>query len=127
MRAVKGRATTPERQAAALLRSVGAPFRKNVTKLPGSPDLVVRGAKIAIFVHGCWWHGHTCPRGARVPQHNRPYWVAKIARNRRRDRRAARQLRARGYSVWTLWECRLRQGVLPTRLLNHIEGALQRT
>jgi DNA mismatch endonuclease (patch repair protein) len=122
MRAVRSRGTKPEQRVAELLRRLGVRFRRNVASLPGSPDFVVgvpaTGATTptAIFVHGCWWHGHDCARGARVPRANREYWVAKVARNRRRDRHVTRRLRALGYSVWIIWECRLKSGRLPGRI-----------
>lgn len=125
MRAVKARDTTPELLVAKLLRAAGVRPRRDVRTLPGRPDFVMKdrdGEPLALFVHGCWWHGHGCARGARVPKSNRAYWLAKVARNRRRDRRVARELRALGYSVWTLWECRLRGGPLPTRLLRRLQG-----
>ncbi|TWT35723.1 Very short patch repair protein [Posidoniimonas corsicana] len=116
MRAVKSRDTGPELLVAKLLRAADVRYRRDVARLAGRPDFLLTEARIALFVHGCFWHGHTCARGARVPKNNRDYWLAKIARNRRRDRRAARELRAAGYGVWTLWECQLKQA-LPTRLL----------
>jgi DNA mismatch endonuclease (patch repair protein) len=120
MAAVKSRDTTPELLVAKLLRAAGVRHRRDVRSLPGRPDFVMKrrdGAPLALFVHGCWWHGHDCHRGARVPRTNRAYWLAKVARNRRRDRRVARELRSLGYSVWTVWECRLKGGTLPVRLL----------
>ncbi|MEM9186121.1 MAG: very short patch repair endonuclease [Planctomycetota bacterium] len=119
MAAVKSRDTAPELLVARLLRRAGIRYRRDVRGLPGRPDFVLIDAGIALFVHGCWWHGHTCPRAQRVPKTNREYWVAKLARNRRRDRRVARELRERGYSVWTVWECGLKSGELPARLRNH--------
>ena len=122
MRRVKSRDTAPERRAAALLSELDIDFRRDAAELPGRPDLVIDSVDppLAVFVHGCWWHGHSCPRGARTPTTNRPYWIAKITRNRRRDRRVARQLRSLGYSVWTIWECRLKKSGLPGRLLNRL-------
>lgn len=124
MARVKSRNTGPERQVASLLRRLGVRYRGNVASLPGRPDFVVRAGneRLAIFVHGCWWHGHACRRGARVPKTNRDYWLAKVARNRRRDRRVARELRAAGYSVWTVWECRLTSGRLPARLVGRLRA-----
>ncbi|TWT99733.1 Very short patch repair protein [Botrimarina colliarenosi] len=119
MAAVKSRDTGPELQVAALLDAARVAYRRDVKELPGRPDFVVkkRGRQpLAIFVHGCWWHGHDCKRGDRTPKTNRAYWQAKIDRNRRRDRRVTRQLRASGYSVWVVWECRLKEGALPPRL-----------
>ncbi len=118
MRAVRGRDTEPELRVARLLRRSGVRYRRDVKRLPGRPDFLIASAGVVVFVHGCFWHGHTCPRGARVPKQNRKYWQEKIARNRRRDRRVARKLRALGYSVWTVWECRLKGEGLPKRLEN---------
>ncbi|TWT75945.1 Very short patch repair protein [Posidoniimonas polymericola] len=124
MRAVKSRDTRPELLVARLLRGARVRYRRDVARLPGRPDFLLVEADIALFVHGCFWHGHDCPRGARAPKNNRDYWLAKIARNRRRDRRVARELREAGYAVWTLWECGLKpiekSGELPTRLLNEV-------
>jgi DNA mismatch endonuclease (patch repair protein) len=124
MRAVKGRDTGPELRVAALLDELGVRHRREVVELSGKPDFVIemRGRQsLAIFVHGCWWHAHDCPRGARMPKTNRAYWTAKIDRNRRRDRRVAGELRALGYSVWTVWECRLKSGRLPPRLVARLK------
>lgn len=119
MARVKSQATTPERLVAEQLRAAKVRFRQNVKSLPGQPDFYIPHAEVVIFVHGCWWHGHDCPRGDRTPKSNRDYWLAKITRNKRRDRRVTRELRAAGYSVWTLWECRLKE-VLPKRLLRKL-------
>src|SRR5580698_5002966 len=85
MRRVKGRDTAPELKVRKLLWRLGARYRLQRKDLPGKPDIVLPGRKLAIFVHGCFWHGHDCARGARVPQANRDYWLGKIGRNRVRD------------------------------------------
>ena len=85
MRAVKSRDTGPERAVRALLRAIAPGYRLHRADLPGKPDIVYAGRKLAIFVHGCFWHGHDCARGARMPKANADYWRAKIARNRARD------------------------------------------
>ena len=109
MRAVKGRDTVPERAVAVLLKRLNISMRRNVKTLPGSPDFVSKARKLAIFVHGCFWHGHTCYRGARAPKTNTAYWSAKIARNKARDARVRRALNALGYRVLVVWECRLKR------------------
>ena len=76
--------------------------------LPGKPDLVFRGRRKAVFVHGCFWHGHGCPRGARRPKRSREYWTAKISRNRERDERNIQELVSVRWDVLVLWECQLR-------------------
>lgn len=108
MRRVKARDTTPERRVRKLLTALGARYRLHRKDLPGSPDIVLPGRRLTFFVHGCFWHGHDCPRGARVPKANRDYWLAKIGRNRTRDAAAASELQAQGWRVETVWECELR-------------------
>jgi len=66
------------------------------------------GRRLAIFVHGCFWHGHDCARGARVPKANRDYWLAKVGRNRERDMASRASLEAAGWRVETIWECEMR-------------------
>jgi len=108
MRRVKGRDTAPELRVRRLLWSLGARYRLRRADLPGKPDIVMPGRRLAIFVHGCFWHGHDCPRGARVPKANRDYWVGKIARNRARDVAVRGALEAAGWRVETVWECELK-------------------
>lgn len=108
MRRVKGRNTTPEMTVRRALTKLGARYRLHRKDLPGSPDIVMPGRKLAVFVHGCFWHGHDCGRGARVPKQNRDYWIAKVARNVARDARTADALTALGWRVETVWECGLK-------------------
>lgn len=117
MRRVKGRDTTPEMRVRALLRAEGLTgYRLHRRDLPGRPDVAFIGRRAAIFVHGCFWHGHDCPRGARAPKANAAYWSAKIARNRARDARALEALSAAGWRALVVWECALRDPDLGTRL-----------
>jgi len=108
MRRVKGRDTTPEMKVRRALTALGARYRLHRKDLPGSPDIVLPGRRLALFVHGCFWHGHDCARGARVPKANRDYWVAKLARNRARDAWSRTALEAAGWRVEILWECELK-------------------
>jgi len=111
MRQVKGRDTTPERIVRRLLWRLGARYRLDRRDLPGRPDIVLAGRKLAIFVHGCFWHGHDCARGARVPKANRAYWTGKIGGNRARDTQTRAQLEAQGWRVEVIWECELKDAV----------------
>ena len=108
MRRVKGRDTTPERKVRRMLWGQGARYRLNRADLPGKPDIVLAGRRLAILVHGCFWHGHDCVRGARVPKANRDYWTGKIGRNRVRDATNRAKLEALGWRVETVWECELK-------------------
>ena len=108
MRRVKGRDTGPEKTVRRLLTALGARYRLHRKDLPGKPDIVMAGRRLAIFVHGCFWHGHDCARGARVPQQNRDYWLAKVGRNRERDIASRAALLAAGWRVEAVWECELR-------------------
>ena len=108
MRRVKGKDTSPELKVRKALTALGVRYRLHRADLPGKPDVVLPGRRLAIFVHGCFWHGHDCPRGARVPKQNRDYWVAKVARNVARDARSREALEALGWRVETIWECELK-------------------
>ncbi len=98
MRRVKGAGTGPERRVRKMLTSLGVRYRLHRKDLPGRPDIVMAGRRIAVFVHGCFWHGHDCARGARVPKQNRDYWTGKIGRNRARDEANRAALEALGWT-----------------------------
>jgi DNA mismatch endonuclease (patch repair protein) len=108
MRAVKSQNTSPELLVRKLLYAQGYRFRLHRKDIPGSPDVAFISRKKAIFVHGCFWHGHDCKRGARAPKSNAGYWTEKIARNRARDARTVTELRRLGWRRLTLWECELK-------------------
>ena len=109
MARVKGRDTKPELIVRRMLWRLGARYRLDRKDLPGRPDIVMPGRKLAVFVHGCFWHGHTCARGARVPKANRDYWTGKIGRNRARDIDTRAKLEALGWRVEVVWECELKE------------------
>jgi DNA mismatch endonuclease (patch repair protein) len=102
MRGIGTKRTGVERRVRKVMKTEKIGFKGNVRSLPGTPDLVISGLKLAIFVNGCFWHG--CPRCYTAPKHNRAWWNQKISNNRRRDRRVTRQLRDQGFSVIHLWE-----------------------
>jgi len=108
MRTVKSTNTKPEIALRKALFALGLRYRLNVKTLPGKPDLVFPKYKTVIFVHGCFWHGHGCKRGGRVPKTNTDYWVEKIARNKTRDKKSTAALRKLGWRVLTVWECKLK-------------------
>jgi DNA mismatch endonuclease, patch repair protein len=108
MARVKDRDTAPEWVVRRLLWGLGARYRLHARNLPGKPDIVMAGRRLVVFVHGCFWHGHDCARGARVPKANRDYWLGKVARNRARDIDSREKLEAAGWRVETVWECELK-------------------
>ena len=122
MRRVKGSGTTPELIVRRLVWRLGGRYRLNRKDLPGKPDIVLAGRRLAIFVHGCFWHGHDCARGARVPKTNRDYWLVKVGRNRVRDLASRAALEAAGWRVETVWECDLKDAdALETRARRWLE------
>ena len=109
MSRVKSRDTTPERRVRRVLTDLGYRYRLQDRSLPGRPDLVFKGRRKVIFVHGCFWHGCTrdgC-RGARLPKSNTEYWVEKRSKNMNRDQRVLNELAAMGWSSLVVWECEL--------------------
>lgn len=103
MSSIKSKGTKLENIFAEKLLDVGLDYcRRNVKAIVGSPDFVYDDAKIAIFIDSCFWHG--CKKHLRMPASNQDYWVAKIARNRKKDRQVTRQLRQDGWLVLRIWE-----------------------
>lgn len=105
MARIRQKGTKIETIVATALRDMGARYRKNVKKLPGSPDFANRSKRWAVFVNGCFWHHHEgCPR-ATLPKSNRKFWIAKFRDNRRRDARCINRLKRAGFRVVVIWEC----------------------
>lgn len=109
MRAIKSRDTGPERALRKLLHPLAPGYRLNRRALPGTPDVAYGQRKLAIFVHGCFWHGHDCRHGSRLPKTNRAFWRAKIKRNRERDAQALAALRKLGWRTLVIYECGLKK------------------
>ena len=123
MRAVKSGDTAPEMAVRRLLHSMGYRYRLHRNDLPGTPDLVFPSRRKVIFVHGCFWHGHTCPRGDRQPKTNTAYWSNKIRRNRQRDESQQAELACDGWGILTVWECQTRaQDELAAQLQAFLEA-----
>lgn len=122
MRKVKSKDTGPEMIVRRMLHRLGYRYRLHRADLPCKPDIVFPGRRKVVFVHGCFWHGHECPRGARVPKTNREYWTAKIARNIERDKAGRAKLRRLGWRSMIVWECELKNAVrLERRLVKFLE------
>ena len=101
----------PEEIVRKYLFAEGFRYRKNVKKLPGCPDIVLPKYKTVIFVNGCFWHKHDCPRFV-WPSSNQDYWRPKILRNVERDNQSRKELETLGWKVITVWECELKKNVL---------------
>lgn len=106
MSRIRGRDTKPEMLVRRHLHGKGFRYRLHVPDLPGKPDLVLPKYGVAVFVEGCFWHGHSCQNG-RVPGTNSAFWQAKVASNQARDKRNRRALTKQGWRVIRVWECQL--------------------
>lgn len=104
MQAVKTKDTGPEMIVRRMLHSHGYRYRLHRKDLPGRPDIVFKGRYKAIFVHGCFWHGHGCPKG-KLPKSKLNYWQPKIEQNKARDTRNIAELEAAGWQVLVIWQC----------------------
>jgi DNA mismatch endonuclease (patch repair protein) len=122
MRRVKGHDTGPELAVRRILHTAGIGYRLGGCGLPGRPDMVMKGRRTAVFVHGCFWHGHDCARGARPPKANAEYWTAKIGRNRARDAATLEALQAAGWRTVTVWECEIQAEGFAERLVVEVRG-----
>jgi len=114
MSRIRGKDTKPELFVRSQLHRSGFRFRVNVRSLPGTPDIVLPRYRTVIFVHGCFWHRHKRCKYATTPSTRRDFWLAKFAANTERDRRNVAALRRLGWSVVTLWECRISPSSLPS-------------
>jgi DNA mismatch endonuclease (patch repair protein) len=108
MRRIRGKDTLAELRTRKTLHRLGFRFRLHRTSLPGKPDIVLPKYKSVVFVHGCFWHGHTCKigSGSRLPKTNVEYWQTKIDKNVKRDIEHNRQLAELGWTIMVIWECR---------------------
>lgn len=123
---IRQRHTQPEQRVRSALSALGHRFRLDARDLPGSPDVVNRSRRWAVFVHGCYWHHHPgCPK-ATIPKRNRPFWEAKFAANQARDARAVADLEAGGYRVVVIWECETTDEVALAARLEAALGARAR-
>lgn len=124
MRAVASRNTRPEIIVRRLLHRLGYRYRLHQRDLPGSPDLVFAGRRLALFVHGCFWHSHPHCSKATIPASNTEFWRAKLDRNKRRDEQAQSALKVAGWRTGVVWECETRNTEdLRKLLIDIVEGA----
>jgi DNA mismatch endonuclease (patch repair protein) len=126
MRAVRAKNTKPELRVRRLLHANDYRYRLHKRSLPGTPDLVFMGRQKTIFVHGCFWHGHNCPK-RKLPQTNTSFWREKIEQNRARDSRNLQKLIETGWDYLVLWECDLKamnDGDLLKRLVAYLDDVI---
>ena len=127
MQQIKGKNTKPEMIVRKHLFSKGFRYRVNVKRLPGKPDIALRKYRTAIFIHGCFWHGHEDCKLASHPQSNKEYWEAKIARNKAHDIETREKLKAMGWNTMVIWECQLRKADIRQQTLEGIVQILDET
>jgi len=127
MSGIRAKDTKPEMTVRRMLFAAGLRFRLHRKDLPGTPDIVLPGRKVAIFVNGCFWHQHEHCRLAKLPATNREFWRHKLERNMERDQESVSALLEAGWRVLTVWECAVRDDrsreTLPERLLAWLAGA----
>ncbi|MFD1610412.1 very short patch repair endonuclease [Sphingomonas tabacisoli] len=121
MARVKGRDTRPELRVRRALHLAGLRYRLQARELTGRPDIVFRRARIAIFVHGCFWHRHSGCEHARMPKSRPEFWEPKLSANKERDERNRKQLEAEGWIVITIWECETRDSAALQEFVNRIQ------
>lgn len=117
MSRVREKNTSAELKVRSLTHRLGYRFRLNRKDLPGKPDLVFPSRQKLIFVNGCFWHGHDCARGSRIPKTNSEYWIGKIQKNIARDRNNQNILSSLGWDVLVVWECEIKDIELLARNL----------
>lgn len=121
MRAVKSCNTEPEKIVRRLSHKLGYRFRLQASNLPCKPDIVFPGRRKVIFVHGCFWHHHSCKHGSQTPKTNTSFWREKITKNVERDTKDLTRLRKAGWRVLVVWEC---QTKTPNKLASRLERFL---
>jgi len=122
MASVQSENTKAEIRVRSMAHRLGFRFRLHRKNLPGKPDVVFPSRHIALFVHGCFWHGHDCPHGKRLPVNNADYWREKVRRNRERDMRVQDELLRLGWKPFVIWECEILEG-LSQRLVTELAGS----
>lgn len=121
MAKIRSKDTQPELQLRRALHALGYRYRIHDPRLPGRPDLVFAGRRKVIFVNGCFWHGHDCPVGSRLPKSNTEFWAEKRRRNQARDVSQRSQLAQMGWSYLDVWECDIARNA---RLLDEVAAFL---
>lgn len=122
---IRQASTAPELAVRSALNRMGVRFRVGGRGLPGSPDIVNKSGRWAVFVHGCFWHRHRGCARTTTPKRNRSFWVAKFTANKKRDRRVVKQLRALGYFTVIVWECQTTKVDFSARRLRELKDYIE--
>jgi DNA mismatch endonuclease (patch repair protein) len=120
MSKIRATETKPEKIVRSFLFAKGFRYRKNLKSLPGKPDIVLSKYKTAIFIHGCFWHGHKNCKAATLPQTRRNFWTDKINDNKKRDAKNYKELKKSGWKVITIWQCQIKNKSKQERTLNRV-------
>ena len=110
MSAIGGKSTKPEQIVRKYLFTSGIRYRCNVKTLAGKPDIAIKKFKLALNIHGCFWHGHENCKNFRLPKSNVDFWRKKISSNKKRDKKNRQILIEQGFSYWEIWECEIKRG-----------------
>ena len=124
MAKVKSRDTRPEMKVRSALHKAGYRFRLHRSDLPGNPDLTFPRFRLALFVHGCFWHRHGCKRTT-MPASNTGFWSNKFRRTMERDKKALKELKETGWATIVIWECQLEAGI--SRLIKTLTGTARQS
>lgn len=122
MQQVKGKDTKPEMRVRKFLHTNGYRYKLHDKQLPGKPDIVLPKYKTVIFVHGCFWHGHTNCKYFKIPKTRTQWWTDKINRNKVNDEKAIKTLKKDGWKVIVVWECKLK----PAKVEKTLAGLLKK-
>lgn len=126
MSRIRGKATKPELLVRHWLWSHGYRYRLNVKSVPGKPDIVLRKYRTAIFVNGCFWHGHESCSNYVIPKSNTEFWLTKIEHNKERDQKEYKVLEEAGWHVIVIWECQLKKTIIESTM-HDVEHMLNRS
>lgn len=122
MQKVGSKNTLPEKRIRSIIHKLGYRFRIHYSLLPGKPDIAFPRKKKVIFVHGCFWHGHSCRAGQNRPKTNESYWENKLSRTKVRDENNVHTLKEIGWDVLIIWECEIRdKELLVKRIMQYLE------
>ncbi len=125
MSKISGKETKPEIMVRKFLFANGFRYRKNDKRYPGKPDIVLPKYKTVIFVHGCFWHGHSCSAG-KLPETRKDFWIEKINGNIERDKKNISLLKKQGWKVIVIWQCKLKNRKVRTTTLSKLQRTLKK-